>query len=185
MRKYEKLSFALNRDNNGNRNGPSGSAEGLYVQALTFADPAGRLDTNGLVDQPVTFTSRYDDTVLGDTFHDRAVAPRPGNWRFVELNADSVETLGAHSLDHTYIRYAGRDPLGAFLNERGINTGLHYPLPLHLQPVYNYLGLSPGSLPEAERACREVLSLPMFPKITSDEIKAVANAIGQFFESKD
>ena len=85
---------------------------------------------------------------------------------------------------HVYaIRYANRDKLAAFLNERGIKTGLHYPLPLHLQPVYKNLGLSPGSLPEAEAACREVLSLPMFPKITTDEIKAVAKAVGQYFES--
>ncbi len=85
---------------------------------------------------------------------------------------------------HVYvIRYTYRDKLAAFLNERGIKTGFHYPLPLHLQPVYNYLGLPRGSLPEAEAACQEVLSLPMFSKITPDEIKIVANAIGQFLES--
>ena len=86
---------------------------------------------------------------------------------------------------HVYvIRYAGRDRLAAFLNQRGIKTGLHYPLPLHLQPVYGYLGLAPGSLLETEAACREVLSLPMFPKITAEEIQAVAEAVGQFFESE-
>jgi dTDP-4-amino-4,6-dideoxygalactose transaminase len=92
---------------------------------------------------------------------------------------------GCDAIWHVYvIRYAGRDKLAAFLNERGVKTGLHYPLPLHLQPVYKYLGLPPGSLPEAEAACREVLSLPMFPKITADEIRAVVKAIGQFFESR-
>jgi dTDP-4-amino-4,6-dideoxygalactose transaminase len=91
---------------------------------------------------------------------------------------------GCDAIWHVYvIRYSDRDKLAAFLNERGIKTGLHYPRPLHLQPVYEYLGLSPGSLPRAEAACREVLSLPMFPKITADEIKAVAVAIGRFFES--
>ena len=86
---------------------------------------------------------------------------------------------------HVYvIRYKHRDSLAAFLNQRGIKTGLHYPSPLHFQPAYQYLGLSQGSLPEAEAACREVLSLPMFPKITSEEVKAVATAIGQFFESR-
>jgi dTDP-4-amino-4,6-dideoxygalactose transaminase len=86
---------------------------------------------------------------------------------------------------HVYvIRYADRNKLAAFLNERGIKTGLHYPMPLHLQPVYSDLGLTAGALPEAEAACREVLSLPMFPKITADEVKAVADAIGQFFESE-
>jgi dTDP-4-amino-4,6-dideoxygalactose transaminase len=86
---------------------------------------------------------------------------------------------------HVYvIRYKNRDRLAAFLKEQGINTGLHYPLPLHRQPVYGYLALSEGALPEAEAACREVLSLPMFPKITPPEIEAVAKAIGRFFESQ-
>jgi dTDP-4-amino-4,6-dideoxygalactose transaminase len=82
---------------------------------------------------------------------------------------------------HVYvIRYKHRDKLAAFLNSQGIKTGLHYPLPLHLQPAYNYLGLRAGALPEAEAACREVLSLPMFPKITPREVEAVAKAIGRF-----
>lgn len=85
---------------------------------------------------------------------------------------------------HVYvIRYKNRDKLAAFLQEQGIKTGLHYPLPLHLQPVYRYLSLSEGALPEAEAACREVLSLPMFPKIKPQEVEAVAGAIGRFFES--
>ena len=85
---------------------------------------------------------------------------------------------------HVYvIRYKSRDKLAAFLEEQGIKTGLHYPLPLHLQPVYSYLALPEGALPEAEAACREVLSLPMFPKITPQEVEAVATAIGRFFES--
>jgi dTDP-4-amino-4,6-dideoxygalactose transaminase len=84
---------------------------------------------------------------------------------------------------HVYvIRYAHRDKLAAFLNERGIKTGLHYPVPLHLQPAYQALGLPAGSLPEAEAACREVLSLPMFPKITPGEVETVTRAIGQFLK---
>lgn len=82
---------------------------------------------------------------------------------------------------HLYvIRHKNRDGLASFLKEKGINTGLHYPLPLHRQPVYRNLGFKEGSLPEAESACREVLSLPMFPKITPEEIKAVVSAIAQF-----
>ncbi len=85
---------------------------------------------------------------------------------------------------HLYaIRYVRRDELADFLNQRGIKTGLHYPLPLHLQPAYSYLGLVAGSFPAAEAACQQVLSLPMFPKITPAEIEAVCEAVGQFFES--
>jgi len=86
---------------------------------------------------------------------------------------------------HVYvIRYEKRDELAAFLKERGIRTGLHYPLPLHFQPAYASLGLGEGSFPEAEKACREVLSLPMFPKITPDEVRAVAAAVGEFLKGR-
>lgn len=85
---------------------------------------------------------------------------------------------------HVYvIRSKNRDKLAAFLKEQGIKTGLHYPLPLHRQPAYSHLALAEGALPKAEAACREVLSLPMFPKITPQEVEAVAKAIGRFFES--
>lgn len=84
---------------------------------------------------------------------------------------------------HVYvIRYRDRDKLATFLNEQGIRTGFHYPLPLHLQPAYGSLGISKGSFPESEAACREVLSLPMFPKITPNEIKAVVKVIAQFLK---
>ncbi len=88
---------------------------------------------------------------------------------------------GSESVWHLYVvRYKRRDELATFLNERGIKTGLHYPLPLHLQPAYSYLGLEEGSFPGAEAACREVLSLPMFPKITQAEIETVVDTIKRF-----
>ena len=90
---------------------------------------------------------------------------------------------GCEAVWHLYvIRYSRRDDLKSFLNDRGIKTGLHYPLPLHLQPAYEYLGLGEGSFPAAEAACKEVLSLPMFPFMRSEEVEAVAKAIGLFFE---
>jgi dTDP-4-amino-4,6-dideoxygalactose transaminase len=85
---------------------------------------------------------------------------------------------------HLYvIRCSKRVELQAFLNSQGIKTGLHYPLPLHRQPAYEYLGLGEGSFPMAEGACREVLSLPMFPFMTTEEVEAVAKAIARFFET--
>ena len=90
---------------------------------------------------------------------------------------------GCEAVWHLYvIRYSRRDALKSFLNELGIKTGLHYPLPLHRQPAYEYLGLREGSFPAAEAACKEVLSLPMFPFMKSEEVEAVAKAIGLFFE---
>lgn len=76
----------------------------------------------------------------------------------------------AEPVHHLYvIRSTSRDELAATLKSRGIDTGLHYPVPIHLQPAYDYLGHKPGAFPEAERACQEVLSLPMFPGMTDEE----------------
>jgi len=92
---------------------------------------------------------------------------------------------GCDAVWHLYvIRHKKRDELKSFLQERGIRTGLHYPLPIHRQQAYEYLGLSEGSFPNAEAACREVLSLPMFPFMHTGEIEAVVKAISQFMEDR-
>ncbi|MGD1910622.1 MAG: DegT/DnrJ/EryC1/StrS family aminotransferase [Rivularia sp. (in: cyanobacteria)] len=62
-----------------------------------------------------------------------------------------------------------RDLLRNQLQERGVNTAIYYPRPLHLQPVYQSLGYQPGQLPVAELACNEVLSLPMFPELSQEQ----------------
>jgi dTDP-4-amino-4,6-dideoxygalactose transaminase len=74
-----------------------------------------------------------------------------------------------------------RDALRDFLTERGIQTGIHYPTPIHLQEAYADLGLRPGSFPEAERLARRSLSLPMYPELTDQQIGAVCTAIRSFF----
>jgi dTDP-4-amino-4,6-dideoxygalactose transaminase len=65
----------------------------------------------------------------------------------------------------------------AALLERGIETGIHYPIPLHLQPAYSWMGLREGAFPEAERAAREVLSLPLYPEMTDDQVDRVCEAL--------
>lgn len=85
---------------------------------------------------------------------------------------------------HQYtIRVASskRDALRAYLAERGIGTEVYYPLPLHLQPCFRHLGYREGDLPESERASREVLSLPMFPELSEEELECVAGEIKRFF----
>jgi len=82
---------------------------------------------------------------------------------------------------HLYvIRTKDRDALGGHLKAHGIMTGLHYPLPLHLQGCYRDWGYAAGSLPVTERVAREVLSLPMFPALTGEQQQRVADAIGDF-----
>jgi dTDP-4-amino-4,6-dideoxygalactose transaminase len=81
------------------------------------------------------------------------------------------------------IRAERRDDLQAHLTARKIGTGLHYPLPLHLQKAYAHLKLGPGSYPVTERVAQNILSLPMFPELTGAQIEQVADAIRAFYRS--
>jgi dTDP-4-amino-4,6-dideoxygalactose transaminase len=93
-----------------------------------------------------------------------------------------VRSPGANHVFHQYvIRAARRDELRKFLGERKIGSEVYYPLPLHLQPVFSYLGLKAGDLPVAERAAQEVLALPMFAELTEPEIRRVVESIGEFY----
>ncbi len=84
---------------------------------------------------------------------------------------------------HVYHVYAIRTPeraaLQRALDERGIQTNIHYPTPVHLQPCYAHLGYRAGAFPHAEAAAREVLSLPLFPELSEDQQDHVATAIFQ------
>jgi dTDP-4-amino-4,6-dideoxygalactose transaminase len=80
---------------------------------------------------------------------------------------------------HLYVvRLDQRDLWRGRLAEAGVQTGVHYPIPVHLQPAYRDLGYSSGDFPVCERASAEVLSLPMFPELTGDQIRQVALALG-------
>jgi dTDP-4-amino-4,6-dideoxygalactose transaminase len=87
--------------------------------------------------------------------------------------------------DHVYhlfvIRVAERDKLQAHLAERNIATGLHYPLPLHLQKAYARLKLRKGSFPVTEQTAETLLSLPMFAELRTDQVTSVAEAIREFY----
>jgi dTDP-4-amino-4,6-dideoxygalactose transaminase len=96
-----------------------------------------------------------------------------------------VELPGRRHVYNLYtVRARERDALQAFLKERGIGCGVYYPLPLHLQPCFEYLGHPAGSFPEAERACREVLSLPVFPGLTEPEQDRIAETVAAFYREK-
>ncbi|MCS7283547.1 MAG: DegT/DnrJ/EryC1/StrS family aminotransferase, partial [Anaerolineae bacterium] len=96
------------------------------------------------------------------------------------------EPENAHHVYHLYVvRHPQRDALQAFLRERGIGTLVHYPVPVHLQPAYADLGYREGSLPVSEALAREVLSLPMYPELTDEEVQRVAEAVREFFQGVD
>ncbi|HXY39093.1 MAG TPA: DegT/DnrJ/EryC1/StrS family aminotransferase [Vicinamibacteria bacterium] len=84
----------------------------------------------------------------------------------------------ARSVYHLFVvRHPRRDALQAALREAGISTLVHYPLPLHLQPAFAALGGRPGQLPVAERACGEILSLPLYPELSDAQAASVVEAV--------
>ena len=107
----------------------------------------------------------YDDALRGIT-HVRTPVVDPNN----------------ESIFNQYtIRAERRDELQAYLKAREIDSAIYYPLPLHLQPCFAYLGYRRGACPEAERAAAEVLSLPVFPELRRDQLEEVAGAVRTFY----
>jgi dTDP-4-amino-4,6-dideoxygalactose transaminase len=89
-----------------------------------------------------------------------------------------VERPGCEHVYHLFVvRAAGRDRLAGRLAERGVQCGIHYPIPVHLQRAYASLGWTRGSFPVSERCADEVLSLPMFPELTTAQIETVAGEL--------
>jgi dTDP-4-amino-4,6-dideoxygalactose transaminase len=88
----------------------------------------------------------------------------------------------AHHVFHQYVvRAKRRDELRQFLTDRKIGTEIYYPIPLHLQPCFAYLGYREGDLPVSEQASKEVLALPMFPELTESEQKWVVECMAEFY----
>ncbi|RLB75807.1 MAG: erythromycin biosynthesis sensory transduction protein eryC1, partial [Deltaproteobacteria bacterium] len=92
-----------------------------------------------------------------------------------------VEADFARSVYHLYVILVDdREGLQQFLSDKGIGTGLHYPLPLHLQKAYAHLGYKEGSFPVTESVAKRLISLPMFPELTREQIEYVAESIREF-----
>jgi len=115
---------------------------------------------------------------------------RQNAFRYNELlqGADGMiipyEPSWAKAVYHLYIiRTRKRDELQKYLSENGIGTGLHYPIPLHLQKAYVDLGYGEGDFPSTEKVASEILSLPMYPQISADQQQYVATKIQEFYSS--
>jgi dTDP-4-amino-4,6-dideoxygalactose transaminase len=92
-----------------------------------------------------------------------------------------VETPDTTHVYHLYvIRTAQRDELQVYLREQGIGAAIHYPVPIHLQPFYANDGFRKGQFPVTEQLCDEILSLPMFPEMTAEQIEYVAQKVIEF-----
>jgi dTDP-4-amino-4,6-dideoxygalactose transaminase len=94
----------------------------------------------------------------------------------------SIDPKNESIFNQYTIRAQRRDDLQAYLKGKEIGTSVYYPLPLHLQPCFAYLGYSEGSCPESERASKEVLSLPIYPELTRSQLDEVVDAIRSFYE---
>ena len=94
--------------------------------------------------------------------------------------------LPNYNSEHIYhlyvIRTRERDSLMNYLKEKNINTLIHYPIPLHLQNAFSYLGYKIGDFPNTEKFSQEILSLPMYPELKEDEVKRICEEINNFYE---
>lgn len=86
-----------------------------------------------------------------------------------------------HAYHLLVIKTSKRDPLQKYLHANGIQTGIHYPVPLHLTKAYENLGYKKGDFPVAEKLAQEILSLPIFPEMTKEQVEEVCTAIKKFF----
>ncbi|TAK29853.1 MAG: DegT/DnrJ/EryC1/StrS family aminotransferase [Chloroflexota bacterium] len=96
------------------------------------------------------------------------------------LRLPTVAAWAEHSFHQYVVRSSQRDELAAFLRKRGVATLVHYPVPVHLQPGYSSSHVNAGGLAVTERAASEVLSLPMYPELTEEQLECVAHAITEW-----
>jgi len=102
-----------------------------------------------------------------------------------EIQLPLLETEEIEPVFHLYTIFTEkRNELASYLEKQGISTGVHYPLPIYLQPAYNYLGFKKGSFPVAEELAEKELSLPMFPELRKDETDYICQKIKEFFSKE-
>lgn len=184
--------------------GAFGDAGMLIVRNEKYVEKARRIRVHGM-------KNRYEHLEVGGNFRIDAIQAAILNVKLKHLNewhemrrANAVhyrQALGALNLGerlilpyedprcyHIYnqfiVRVPGkRDDLKKFLDEKQIGNMVYYPTPLHLQPCFAYLGYKKGDFPESEKACDEVLALPIHSHITADEVDQVVAAVAGFMKS--
>jgi len=100
----------------------------------------------------------------------------------LDMLRDDPQNESAYHLFAVYVD--NRDAVRAALQARGVETAVHYPLPLHLQPAFAGLGYPRGSFPHAERACERVLSLPLFPELADEQVEYAAETLADALDNR-
>ncbi len=178
--------------------GAMGDAGMVLTNDPKVAEICRKLCVHGAGDSPyvydyIGYTSRMDEiqaVVLRVKFGrlEGWTSARQANARVYNRALQGTEVQIPYVLPettcHTYhqytIRTPRRDELRRYLAEHGVMSQIYYPLPLHLQPAYRFLGYQEGDFPEAERAAREVLSLPIHPHLSAEQVEYVADVVRHF-----
>ena len=93
-----------------------------------------------------------------------------------------VEAKFAHHVYHLFvIRTQQRERLQEWLNKHGITTSIHYPEPIHYQPAYRDLGYAKGDFPVSEKCAEEILSIPLYPELSDDQIQYISQKIKKYY----
>jgi len=151
---------------------PQHRTTSLLVDLINSSNPSNSTNPNNSINSSL---NTEDSSVKGvsirnqqSAINNRIVLPYEPSW--------------SKAVYHLYIiRTQKREALQKYLSENGINTGLHYPIPLHFQNAYKRAGEVNGTFPITETVAKEILSLPMFPGLTSEQIEYVVEKIKQFY----
>ena len=102
---------------------------------------------------------------------------------FSDVKTPVIDPKNVSIYNQYTLRVTKRDQLQEHLKKKGIGSSVYYPLPLHLQPCFEYLGYKAGAFPESEKAAKEVISLPIYPELTTAQLDEVIGAVREFYGS--
>jgi len=184
------------REHGAGRRGAEARAllDGGTVEAITIQETGAGYDPYKYWNSLIGYNSRLDAMQaaalsvkldhLGQFNAERArIADYYGKSLCSQVVKPSARPEGKHCWHQYVIRTAQKEELCSYLNEQGIGVGTFYPIPLHLQKAFDYLGYARGDFPNAERAAAETVCLPIFPELTPEELDYIVCKVNAFFES--